>query len=630
MCGISGFFHKKSLLDIDQLFIYNKNLKHRGPDSSGYFFRKTSLGSIGLGHVRLAVLDLSESGNQPMTDNDYTIVFNGEIYNYKTIKSELLTKGYSFTSNSDTEVVLKSFQEWGLECVSKFTGMWAFAIYNFKDSELLLCRDRVGVKPLYWFKDEEQFLFGSELKVFYYTKTFRTEIDFNSLKTFINYGYVTNNKTLVKNVYKAKAGAWTILDLKSFEIQTKTYWSYSEFFEKEKFRGSFFEAVDEAERLIKESCELRMVSDVPVGIFLSGGFDSTLVTTILQKDRTQKLKTFTIGFSDGIDESKDAEKIAKYLGTDHYSYDCRQKDAIELIPELPKYYDDPIADISCIPTMLVSKLTAKEVKVALSADGGDESFAGYLGFKTSPEYIHNVEKIPFKSIVGTFAKTSSTFFKGRNNHLNKKLAGLGSMLLAPENERLYQMYVYQNSLPFEISNNLIKIPSMIEFPTFTYTELIDPLDALYIYGVEDVLQNMLLVKVDRATMANSLEGREPLLDHKLMAFAASLPYEYKHNGSESKRPLREIVYKYLPKDMMDRPKVGFDLPIFKWLREDLTHLIDELLNPYFIKKQNIFDPDYIYYLLRLFRNNQLRYPYVIWRLLVFMLWYNTWISKNSN
>ena len=630
MCGISGFFHKKGVLGKEQLLVYNEALKHRGPDGAGYFFEKSHIGSVGLGHVRLSILDLSALGKQPMTDNHLTIVFNGEIYNYQSIKSELLAKGYSFVSNSDTEVVLKSFQEWGLDCVRKLTGMWAFAIYDSKKSKLFLCRDRVGVKPLYWFKDDDQFLFGSELKVFFHTKTFKKEIDFNSLKTFINYGYVTNHKTLLSNVFKAQAGAWTTVDLNSLSIQIKHFWSYGALFEKDKFKGSFSEAVEETERLVKEACELRMVSDVPVGVFLSGGFDSTLVTTMLQKDRTEKLKTFTIGFSDGVDESKDAEKIANYLGTDHTSYDCRQKDAMELIPELPKFYDDPIADISCIPTMLVSKLAAKEVKVALSADGGDELFAGYTGFKTAPEYFGQINNIPMKSVVGTLAKTASHLFKGKNSHLNKKLLGLGSMALAPERERLFQMHIHQNSLPLEITNNLLKTPSRIEFPEFSFPDLKDKLDDLFIFGVEDILMNMLLVKVDRATMAFSLEGREPLLDHLLMEFAAGLPYDFKHNGLESKRPLREIVYKYLPKEMMDRPKIGFDLPIYKWLQHDLSYLLEDFFNQESIEKQGIFDVVYIEKLKKQFKNNQLRYPQVIWRLLVFQMWYNKWmISVNK-
>jgi asparagine synthase (glutamine-hydrolysing) len=629
MCGISGFFHKDALLDIEQLLIYNKMLSHRGPDGSGHFYDKSEKGSVGLGHVRLSILDLSELARQPMSYNHLSIVFNGEIYNFQSIKSELLSIGYTFESNSDTEVVLKSFHEWGLECVNKFSGMWAFCIYDRNESKFYLCRDRVGVKPLYWFKDEKQFLFGSELKVFFKTKSFDKEIDFISLETFLNYGYVTNDKTLLKGVFKAPAGTWTILDTHKMEIAFTKYWSYGPLFEKEKFTGSFSEAVEQTESLVKNACELRMVSDVPVGIFLSGGFDSSLVTTMLQKDRSEKLKTFTIGFSDGVDESKDAEKIANYLGTDHTTYNCEQKDAIELIPELAKYYDDPIADISCIPTMLVSKLASRNVKVALSADGGDELFGGYTGFKTSAKHLRQINKIPFKKGVGVLSLAASSLFYGRYNHLNKKLSGLGAILLATERDRLYKKHIHQNGLPFEMIKTLCNFPFQIDYPVFSKTDLNDPLDDLYIFGVEDVLKNMLLVKVDRATMAFSLEGREPLLDHQLMEFAASLPYDFKHNGLESKRPLREVLYRYLPKEMMDRPKIGFDLPIYKWLKNDLYYLLEYYLNSKSINSQGLFNPKYIEMLINQFKQNKLRYPQILWRLLVFQMWYSMWINHQS-
>jgi asparagine synthase (glutamine-hydrolysing) len=629
MCGISGFFHKKGVLDENQLFRYNKVLSHRGPDGSGYYYSKSSVGSIGLGHVRLSILDLSEMGQQPMSDNHISIVFNGEIYNFKSIKTELLLKGYSFISNSDTEVVLKSFQEWGLECVHRFSGMWSFSIYDSKKSKLYLCRDRVGVKPLYWYKDEEQFLFGSELKVFFNTLTFKKELDFNSLKTFINYGNVTNDKTILKNVYKAQAGAWTIFDLNDFDIQIKNFWSYSKLIKKDKFKGSFSESVLETERLVKEACELRMVSDVPVGVFLSGGIDSTLVTTLLQKDRTEKLKTFTIGFSDGVDESKYAKKIAQYLGTDHTTYDCSQKDVIDLINELPIYFDDPVADISCIPTMLVSRLAAAEVKVALSADGGDELFAGYKGFGTTPKYFHNINNTPFKKVVGVLAKTASNLFKGGDSHLNKKLIGLSSILLAPERERLYQMYIHQNSIPFEMTNHLCAHPSHIAFPVFSSLCLGDPLDDLFLFGIEDLLRDSLLVKVDRSTMAFSLEGREPLLDHHLIEFAATLPYEYKHNGIESKRTLKHIVYKYLPKEIMNRPKIGFDLPIYKWLQHDLADIFERNLDLDVIEIQGIFNVNYVKKLKYQFLKNKLRYPQIIWRIIVFQMWYEKWMVPQA-
>jgi asparagine synthase (glutamine-hydrolysing) len=630
MCGISGFFDYKgrlSQLDLDK---YTEIMYHRGPDGNGTYFEKTTNGNIGLAHVRLSILDLSNLGKQPMEYEHLKIVFNGEIYNFKSIQKELIELGYKFISNSDTEVILKSFLAWGQSCVNRFSGMFAFTIYDRKKQQILICRDRAGVKPIYWYKDNDQFIFGSELKVFFNSKTFHPEVDKNSLKTFMNYGYVTNEKTMLKDVFKAEAGAWTIFDIESNKMEVQPFWSFAHLFEKEKFKGDFIEATEETERLAKIACELRMVSDVPVGVFLSGGFDSALVTTLLQKDRTEKLKTFTIGFSDGVDESKDAANIANFLGTDHTSYDCQMKDAMELIPLLPLIFDDPIADVSCIPTMLVSKLAKNEVTVALSGDGGDELFGGYDGFKISPNIIRKVNRIPFKKMSGLIAETSSSLFSGNSNHLHKKLKGLKSMLLSPENERVYQMYIHNHGLPEEILSNLFLDLSFSAPPNHSKVNLIDPLDDLYILGFEDTLRNLLLTKVDRATMCYSLEGREPFLDHYLMSFSASLPYDYKNNGIESKRPIKEIVNKYIPSELMNRPKTGFDLPLNKWLLGELSFLIEEYLNKNEIEFGGFFNSKYVEDLVKMFRNNQLRYSSLIWRLLIFQMWYSNWFLNKKD
>lgn len=627
MCGIAGFFDQKNMLGEEQLHLYNGAQKRRGPDGNGIFFKTTSTGNIGLGHVRLSILDLSDLGKQPMTYKHLTIVLNGEIYNYKTIQNELIQLGYNFESNSDTEVVLKAFHSWGMKCVDKFRGMFTFAIYDANEAKLFLCRDRVGIKPLYYSLQNGQFVFGSEMKVFFHTKHLQTTVDQSSLRSFINYGYVPHPHTMLQGVIKAEVGAWTVYDLNNCKLHEQYYWKYAKLYEKEKFSGTFQEAVKETERIAKEACELRMVSDVPVGVFLSGGFDSTLVTALLQKDRTEKLKTFTIGFSDGVDESKDAERIAKHLGTNHTSYDCQQKDAMDLIPHLPELYDDPIADISCIPTMLVSKLARQEVKVALSADGGDELFGGYGGFKTIPERLQRLNKIPFPSLAGHILRSSSHLFKGNRSHLQKKALGIGEVLLANKADKLYQFHIHQSGVPLEILSQLLKDKTSIYFPKQVKVNYRDPLDELYVFGVDDILRDLLLVKVDRATMGFSLEGREPLLDHVLMEFAATLPFVYKHDGILSKKPIRDVVYQYLPKQIMNRPKIGFDLPIYKWLKVDLSYLLDEYLGDQAIKKSMVFNPDYVRELVFKFKNNSLRYNAVIWRLLVFQMWYKRWMTN---
>lgn len=626
MCGIAGFFDKNKKLDDNQLWSYNKAMKKRGPDGSDIFFQKNEYGNVGLSHVRLSILDLSSLGKQPMFYEHLVIVLNGEIYNYIDIKKELLELGYHFHSNSDTEVVLKSFHAWGLKSVEKFRGMFAFAIYDKELNKLFMCRDRVGVKPLYYSLMNNQLVFGSELKIFFNTAGFNKEVSLDSLKTFLNFGYVSHPNTMLSGVFKADVGSWTIFDLVTNKIEKIKYWSYSSFYEEDRFSGTFEEAVQETEILIKEACELRMVSDVPVGIFLSGGFDSSLVTAILQKDRTEKLKTFTIGFSDGVDESKDAEIIAKHLGTDHTSYDCKQSDAIDLIPLLPELFDDPIADISCIPTMLVSKLARKEVTVALSADGGDELFGGYKGFANTPRMLQKINSLPFSNLTSLFLETAAPFFTGMNSHIEKKMSGISDVLKASKEDKIYQLDINHSGLPKEILNRLLKVESSILYTEKVNVKLKDQLDEIYILGVNDVLRDYLLVKVDRATMGYSLEGREPLLDHKLMEFAAKLPYNYKHDGVTSKKPIREIVYKYIPQSIMDRPKVGFDLPIYKWLNNELSFLIDEFLSEEMINKSGFFNYEYVRESLMLFKKDKLRYPNLIWRILIFQMWYYKWIN----
>jgi asparagine synthase (glutamine-hydrolysing) len=280
--------------------------------------------------------------------------------------------------------------------------------------------------------------------------------------------------------------------------------------------------------------------------------------------------------------------------------------------------------------MLVSKLARKEVTVALSAEGGDELFGGYGGFKSAPNLVKKINQIPFKQFIGESAKTLAPMFKGRHNHLEKKIEGVSNMLLTENRNRIYEMHSQQGGFPKDLMSNLFSQPFKIQHHQHTTKELIDPLDDLYILGVEDTLANLLLVKVDRGAMGFSLEGREPLLDHNLMEFAASLPYHFKHNGVESKRPIREIVYKYVPKKIMDRPKVGFDLPIYKWLKEDLSYLIDHYLNVTSIAKGEFFNPNYVEHLVKQFKTGELRYVAIIWRLLIFQMWHERWIEEKTN
>lgn len=626
MCGISGFFDRSFNLNSTTLQKYCEVLKHRGPNDNGIYENNFTTGKLGFAHTRLSILDLSPLGHQPMIFENWVIVLNGEIYNFKEIRNQLINKGYTFTSESDTEVVLKAFDCWGMDCVQQFIGMFAFAIADTQNQNIYLCRDRAGVKPLYYYFDHEKLVFGSEMKVFFQTENIQKNISTSGLYQFLQYGYVKGPNTIVENINKLEPGTWLVYNTNNNTITNTTYWNITEHYKKPKFNGSFTDAVNEGETLIKSACNYRMVADVPVGIFLSGGFDSSMVTALLQKDRTQKLKTFTIGFPDGVDESKDAKKIAAHLGTDHTSYDCSYSDAKEIIPQLPFFYDEPIGDISAIPTMLVSKLARKEVTVALSADGGDELFGGYPGYKHSISRMQKINKIPFAPITSTILNITGNLIQSNNPWLSKKLLGIGNVLKYKNERQFVELNKHVNGLPNGTINNIIKHKQLTETKS-NFSNLTNVVDSLFVLDFEQTLRDYLLIKVDRATMAYSLEGREPLLDHRLIEFSAQLPFDYKIDQFNNKKIIKEIVYKYLPKELMDRPKVGFDLPIFDWLKTDLKYLLDEYLSESNLNKSDLFNTKQIIQMKNLFLANQLKEKDLIWRLLVFQMWYTKWIKN---
>jgi len=343
MCGITGFvdFSKKSNLDI--LKRMTDVLYHRGPDDSGYSFYENEFATIGLGQRRLSILDLSPRAHQPMTFEQFTIVYNGEVYNFKEIRIDLEKYKYTFNSDSDTEVILKAYHKWGIDAVQQFNGMFAIAIYDQQTKKLTLIRDRAGVKPLYWYQKNGLFMFASELKSFHENPCFEKEINIDALSLFFQYGYILQPYSIFKNSFKLKAGHYIELDLKNKNLQEIKYWDVVDCYNQPKLVISEQEAIEETERLLKKAFEYRMVADVPVGMFLSGGYDSSAVTAILQSDRTEKLKTFTIGFyEDKFNEAPYAKKVAEYLGSDHTENYCTQKDALEILPKLPEILDEPL------------------------------------------------------------------------------------------------------------------------------------------------------------------------------------------------------------------------------------------------------------------------------------------------
>lgn len=631
MCGIAGIidFNKKStLVDLSKMV---RSINHRGPDDNGVELIENEYAQIGLGQARLSIIDLSHGGHQPMTYKNYKIVFNGEIYNYKEIRTELINLGHTFISESDTEVILHSFEAWGIESVSKFIGMFAFVIFDATANNITIFRDRAGVKPFYYYWNKGLFLFASELKAFHENNSFEKVIDKKSVQQYfsqINHGYISAPHTIFENTYKLESGHFLRIDLKTRNIENKSYWDVLSYYKLPKLEISYDEAKIEVNNLLNSACEYRMVADVPVGVFLSGGYDSTAVTSILQSNRSSKIKTFTIGFEEGNNEIPYAKETAEILGTDHHDYICTTKEAQEIIPTLPYFYDEPYADSSAIPTILVSKHARKSVTVALSADAGDEVFCGYNSYLKLDSYLNKLDSVPdfFKPAVRNLGLLASTLLPQNQERLKHKMGGFAHAMQQDKILQSFDLLKHMNDLPksyqslFPSFNADAYSTNKNEFIGFS-----NPIEVAMALDYKNYLQDDILTKVDRATMSVSLEGREPLLDHRIVEFLAQLPIDYKLHNNIGKRILKDIVHQYVPKEKMDRPKTGFSLPIYSWLKHDLSFLLDEYLNEKAIAESGLFNVDFILSKVKDFKNGKLHYTPFLWKILMFQMWYNKWM-----
>jgi len=641
MCGITGFIDFKQNTSMQHLHKMTDILYHRGPDASGYELIEKENYALGLGHRRLSIIDLTESGAQPMRFQKFWICFNGEVYNYSEIRVELELLGHKFKSTSDTEVVLQAYARWGNACVDRFIGMFAFVIYDSSDGKVFCCRDRAGVKPFYYYFKDGLFLFSSELKSFHEHPRFEKQLNLAAVSAFMQYGNVPTPHCIFQNCHKLKPGHFMEFSLRE-EISKEqiqphnqiSYWNVYDAYNKPKLGLSFEDAKNETEKILKNVCDYRMVSDVPVGVFLSGGYDSASVTALLQKDRTRPLKTFTISVPNiGLDEAPYAKEIASYLGTDHTEIQCTHKEAIDLIEDLPFYYDEPFADSSAIPTTLVSLAARKHVTVALSADAGDEVFAGYNRYDYIQRYGERLNKIPSflrKSIVKSmdFIPSSAIpYFRNTYNFHNRyeKIKGVMS---DPTQERIMM------SLSEQFTDAQMQKITKFEYEKLATaygskelkSEFSSPLSFMMAVDYQTYLVDDILQKVDRASMTVSLEGREPYLDHRLIEWAAQLPDEYKYNKGEKKYILKEVLHNYIPKEMMDRPKMGFAIPIASWLQNDLKHLVDHYINEDLISRQKLFDWAIVGDIKKQFMSGKKEYDVKMWYFLTFQMWYEKWMT----
>lgn len=629
MCGICGYInYREPLAGQTIIQAMAKIQSHRGPDDMGVFTYHDTSYQVALGHVRLSILDLSEQGHQPMTFLNSTIVFNGEIYNFKELKEELIKKGHTFTSNCDTEVVLHAYHEWGADCVSRFIGMFAFAIYDKDRHQLVLCRDRAGIKPLYYYHDKDTIIFGSELKVFHQHPHFKKVLHQGAASLYMKSGYIPAPYTIFDNTKKLQQGCYLTINLNTRTQTLHPYWRLREIYSAPKLEVDYETAKTEVENLLRSSFNYRMVSDVPVGVFLSAGFDSTCVAALLQADKSRKIKTFTIGFESGSNEAPRAKAIASYLGTDHTEYYCTIKEALELTDSLPYYYDEPFADSSAIPTMLVSKVASKDVSVVLSADGGDEIFAGYSRYDNLLRRYEQLKKIPHSLYKPYLALTKALGSLSLSRHAKWRFE-LISDILGEAGDDLQSSFV-RNMFKRDLQayhEKVFSFDSDPEFPVLSDDmHEMDFLSKLLYIDYSQYMCDDILVKVDRATMSVSIEGRDPFLDQRIIEYAARIPSEYKYDGTVKKRILKEIVYKYVPRELMDMPKKGFSVPLADWLGNGLKEYVNHYLSEDAIAKTGVFHYDFIKHNRERFDQNPQQYATILWKQLQMQMWYERWMQ----
>lgn len=576
-----------------------ESVKFRGPDFTGV----TSKNGLIFGHLRLAILDLDPRSNQPMCEDEFTIVFNGEIYNFESVKKELEEEGVLFHTTSDTEVLLKGFKLWGEALLPKLNGMFAFAIYDKVKDKIYCYRDRLGVKPFYYSWNEKgEFEICSQLRPISQNK----EINEEALSVYLDSGYIPSPLTIFKDVHKLCPGKCLVIDVKNRNYETTSFWELGLVKQTQK---SYEEAKEELHELLIDAVKIRLKSDVPFGTFLSGGVDSALITSIAQKVSEEKIRTFSIGFEDPeYDESKIATQFSKIIGTEHNQTMCKASDTLQLLPKLIEVYDEPFADSSALPSLLLNKVTTEYVTMALSGDGGDESFLGYNHFS----WLKNVEKlfkIPLfiRKIMAFFI--TEKIFKGRAKPLKHVLRLKKAIDFIPE------IFVGLNRLTISKKTNWLNRYKNYKSNS---SELLQQAADLNISLWLEADSN---VKVDRASMAYSVEVRSPFLDYRIVEFARTLPVAYRFDKNIRKKMLRDILKEYIPEKVFNQPKKGFSVPIKKWIREDLKEDFIANLSEDFLNSVPNLDVKKFKKMLKLHMQGKHNYTAYIWRLYVLSRWY---------
>lgn len=639
MCGITGLWGAANQAGLNAIIdAMTDTLVHRGPDDRGTWIDEAA--AMALGHRRLAIIDLSAEGHQPMTSANgrFVLVYNGEVYNFAAIRRQIAAEGvdYPFRGNSDTEVILAAIQVFGLkEGVRRFNGMFAFALWDREKRKLHLVRDRLGIKPLYYGRAAEALVFGSELKALRAHPRFSSSIDRRGLADLLRFNSIPAPRTIYADVQKLPPATIATFASPDQPPTLSTYWSAADVAQRgiaEPLDISPDEAVDQLEETLRQAVETRMVADVPLGAFLSGGIDSSTVVALMQDRSPRPIKTFSIGFErDDYNEAIDAAAVAEHLGTDHHEWYITADDALSVIPDLPQFYDEPFADSSQIPTFLVSKLARKTVTVALSGDGGDELFAGYNRHIWAPriwrltEYLPAPARAALARILG--AATPSRvdriygFLEERLPGTMKvrlpaeKLQKLAAVIACGNRGAIYGYLRSDWQDPADLVLGLDDSPAPpLPLPEASFSEQMMLADLL------GYLPTDILTKVDRASMALSLEARVPLLDHNVVELAWRLPMDLKIRDGVTKWALRQVLYRYVPRELIERPKMGFGVPIDEWLRGPLRPWAEELLDKNRLRQQGYLDPNPIHELWAEHLQGRANHQHKLWNILAFQAW----------
>lgn len=646
MCGITGFYQAGAADRGDMtrtLDVMSNTLIHRGPDSAGIWIDGNA--GIYLAHRRLSILDLSPSGNQPMHSpgGRYVITFNGEIYNFLELRARLAKDGYTFRGGSDTEVMLAAIEAWGLErAIKSFIGMFAFALWDRQEKQLILARDRLGEKPLYYGWQGATFLFGSELKALRRHPAWENTINRDAAGLYVRHNFIPAPWSIFKNIFKLLPGACLILDIQTRQHRFETFWSLAETFRsglETPLKLPSEEIVSLLEDKLVEIIKRQMIADVPVGAFLSGGIDSSTVVALMQSQRSTPVKTFTIGFDeDEFNEAKFARAVAQHLGTDHTELYVSPRTVLEVIPEISRIYDEPFADSSQLPTYLISNLTRQQVTVSLSGDGGDELFCGYPRYFQAHNSWSRISRHPLfarrflsaiilglpQSVIDDLMYWPLKWFSERNPfHAGERLRRRTSSWSCESFQEYYRHLISYWPDTSVVTGSkgidyVMNMPVTVDFAGDSYKQM-------QYFDAACYLPDDILTKVDRAAMAHSLETRIPFLDHEFIELAVRVPTRVNLMHRQGKWPLREILKRHVPAELIERPKQGFAVPLAQWLKNELRDWAGDLLSGDAIKQSGMFDERQVQKLWNDHISGTADYSFHLWSILVYQSWHHHWI-----